>query len=217
MNDPDLVVVYPDLTAPESPPNVMRTRFRTGLPGGSGPVTMGGWDANGARYSKLYLSMWMMIEGPDYYQNNNGTKMSYFGYGRDPSPADNEGIFIMNGGGTQHFTASSFGFHFFQGGHIVPVRVMDQNVDTRKLMTCGVWHHWELLLELNTLGQANGKLKVWIDGIRILDYSDVVYITPGNLAGFRAWKWNPTWGGAGGPRIRDDYMRADHVYLSGVP
>lgn len=52
----------------------------------------------------------------------------------------------------------------------------------------------------------------------ILDYSDVVYLTPGNTAHFNLWKWNPTWGGQNGPiKSRPDYIQIDDVYLSGVP
>lgn len=216
----NLSVVFPDLTAPESPPNVHRTRFPNGLKAGTGPTDWGGWDSQGlsATKSKIYFSMWLQIEGADFEQNNNGTKMGYFGYGRAVNTsAGNEGIIILEGQGSQHFIANSFKLHYYQGGHITPARIIYQNADTRKLMTVGVWHHIEVVNELNTLGQANGILKMWIDGIKILDYNDITYITTGNTAGFWSWRWNPTWGGGLGPKTRDDYMRMDHVYISGVP
>ncbi len=215
----NLSVVFPDLTAPESPPNVHRTRFPTGLKGGTGPTDWGGWDSQGltATKSKIYFSMWLMIEGADYEQNNNGTKMGYFGFGRAVnSSAGNEGIIIMSGMGSQHYIASSFDFHYAVGGHL-PAQSFNQNVDRRKLMTVGVWHQIEMVNVENTLGQANGILQMWIDGIQILNYTNMTYITSGNTAGFWSWRWNPTWGGGLGPKTRDDYMRMDHVYISGVP
>ncbi len=210
-----------DPTAAASPPTVVRTRFPSGLKAGSGPVSFWGWDrARGRQGQKraLYLAMWIMIEGEDYFQNNNGTKMGFFGYGRDSEhSAANEGIIILNGGGKDHFTAGAFGLHFFQGGHIRPVRVLSQNKDERKLMTCGVWHQWEMVLELNDLGVANGTLRMWVDGTEIMNYGNVVYVTRENQNGFYGWKWNPTWGGGKGPRTREDFMRIDHVYMSGIP
>jgi hypothetical protein len=73
------------------------------------------------------------------------------------------------------------------------------------------------VLEVNTLGQANGIFRWWIDGNLVLDYSDMVYIFSGNTSRFFSWKWNPTWGGTLGRRTRDDFMAIDHVYLSGMP
>ena len=171
-----------------------------------------------ATKSKIYFSMWLQIEGLDYEQNNNGTKMGYFGYGRAVNTsAGNEGIIILEGQGSQHFIANAFKVHYYQGGHITPASSIFQNVDTRKLITVGVWHHIEMVNEQNTLGQANGILRMWIDGIKVMEYTNITYITPGNTAGFWSWRWNPTWGGGLGPKTRDDYMRMDHVYLSGVP
>ena len=95
-------------------------------------------------------------------------------------------------------------------------RILDQNVDTRRLMTCGVWHRWEMVLRLNTLGVTDGVLRWWVDGTLIMDYSDVTYITPGNTLGFYTFKFWPYWGGIGGSKTRDDYMQVDHIYISGI-
>jgi hypothetical protein len=58
---------------------------------------------------------------------------------------------------------------------------------------------------------------MWIDGTMVMDYSDVTYITRTTPRGFTMFKWNPTWGGSGGTRTRDDYILIDHLYLSGLP
>jgi hypothetical protein len=85
-------------------------------------------------------------------------------------------------------------------------------------MTCGVWHQWEAVLILNNLGQSDGIFEMWIDGIKIMNYSNVEYIRAGLTQKFNTWIWNPTWGGGSGPvKTRDDYILIDHVYISGVP
>src|SRR2546425_4460239 len=94
-------------------------------------------------------------------------------------------------------------------------RNLEPNVDRSLVMTVGPWHHVELLMELNKLGVANGRLNLWVDDKRVLDYRDVVYIVPGATSRFEAYKWAPTWGGAGGIRSRSDAIQIDHVYISG--
>jgi hypothetical protein len=165
--------------------------------------------------------MWIKINGPDYENQSAGTKMGFFA----------SALPLNKGGGTQSFlwlsgrgkqgAFSEFNVEVRQetgakakGGFN---RNMLQNVDRTRFMTCGQWHQWEILFELNTLGQANGVLKWWIDGHLAMDHRDITYIFPNNTNGFWNWKWNPTWGGMKGARTRDDYIYIDHVYLSGVP
>jgi hypothetical protein len=216
--DPDLVVVNPDTSAPESPPNTVRTRFFAGLQGGIAPVNMGGWDAAGTgaggQKSKLYVSVWVHILGPDYQNHPVGTKMGFIAYGEVVSGAQNQGVFRLKGNGStapQH----SFKLEVHQQNHVN--RVLGQNVNGASLMTTGTWHQWEWLVELNTLGQADGILKWWIDGTLIMDYSDMEYILPGFQTKFHQWRWQPVWGGTGSVRTRDDFIAIDHVYMSGVP
>lgn len=201
--------------APQSPSSVIRTRFPAGLPGGTGPVNWSGWDAGGYNVmkKKLYISFWVRVVGPDFENHAVLTKMGFIGYGESTSRARNQGFFTLEGTGTQG-VASSWIVKFRQQNHVS--RNLSPNVNRSKVMTAGRWHRWEAVLELNTLGRANGIFKMWIDGVQIMDYRDVVYITSGNTNGFHGWKWNPTWGGAGGTKTRDDYIEIDHVYMSGL-
>jgi hypothetical protein len=216
-NDPDLVIINPDTTAPESPPNTIRTRFPQGLNGGSAPVNMGGWDVAGSgpagQKSEVYISLWVKVLGPDYENHPVGTKMGFIAYGESPTLAQNQGVFRLKGSGGQSIMPS-YRLEFHQQNHVA--RVLTQN-GTQMPMTMGSWHHWEAYLKLNTLGQANGIFKWWMDGNLAFDYSDVVYINTGNTNKFHGWKWNPTWGGTGNVRTRDDFIALDHVYISGVP
>jgi hypothetical protein len=101
LNDPDLVVINPDTSAPESPPNTMRSRFANGLSAGLGPVNFGGWDVAGVaqagQKSKLYLSMWIKIEGQDYENQAFGTKMGFIGVGVPTSSAGTNVYFLLAG------------------------------------------------------------------------------------------------------------------------
>jgi hypothetical protein len=206
-----------DASAPQSPDSVGQTLFPNGQPSGSAPVWFDGWGVGGyasAFYSKLYVSLWVRIGGTDYENQAVGTKMGFIGYGQDPSGAANQGFAMLIGNGSQSI-GSAFNLGFWQQNNVS--RDMNQNVNTSKVMTVGPWHHWEWEMELNTLGSSNGVFKWWVDGTLITSYSDVVYITSGNTFGFYNYRWNPTWGGQGGTKTRNDYMYMDHIYISGVP
>ena len=71
------------------------------------------------------------------------------------------------------------------------------------------------VLEANTIGISDGKIKMWIDGILVASYTDVFFRDAARPLGFYLWKWNPTWGGTGGVKTQDDYIYLDHVYFSG--
>ena len=91
-----------------------------------------------------------------------------------------------------------------------------QNVNDRRLMTAGQWHHWEIVMEANHPDRRDGKLSWWIDGELAMRYDDMVYRLPSAPRGFWRLKCNPTWGGTGETKTRDDRILVDHLYLSGV-
>ncbi len=212
-----------DPTAPQSPDSIIRTRYYVGMPGGVGPVDWGGWDAAGltaGQKTKVYFSMWVKIEGPDFENQSSGTKAGFLAVGRS-GKGENELFFWLDNGTGAQAIQSNFQVLFKQQGIPQPngqiTRNMGQNVSRQHLMTCGIWHHWETVMELNAIGQSNGIFKMWIDGVMTHNYSDVTYVTPSTPAGFHLFKWNPTWGGSGGTRTRVDFIDIDHVYFSGVP
>ncbi len=206
-----------DSGAPASPPCVVRTIFPAGLRGGRGPVHFGGWeklDGPAAEKSKVYLSLWIKIEGNSFENHGVGTKMGFIAYGRPTGGSRNQGTFMLSGRNARPTVADRWLVQFNQQ---FPVnRNIRQNVGRRPLMTVGVWHQWEAVFELNRLGQDDGVLRFWIDGQLVMDYRNVRYIVPGDTVGFNLWIWNPTWGGMGGVRSRIDVIVIDHVYLSGV-
>jgi len=213
----NLGVVTPDLTAPASPPNVLSVRFPKGLVAGTGPVNFGGWDVAGktaGQKSKLYFSMWLKCVGTDYENQSVGTKMGFFGGAVATSATAHNSWFFLKGIGTQTI-APNYKVELHQSNPN-PIN-LPQNVSTQQLMACGVWHHWEAILQLNGLGQSDGKFQWWIDGTLVMDRPDLVYIYPGATNRFYDYVFNPTWGGTGGSKTRDDFWRIDHIYMSGVP
>lgn len=209
----NLTLITPDLTAPQSPPNIMQSRYPTGLAGGTGPVNVSGWDANDNVYNKIYMSVWIRIKGPNYENQATGTKLGFIAFGQNAGTAQNQGTFfaISNSALQEIDTAFKVQFRI----QAPCCRNIGQNINTSRVLKVGPWHQWEAVLEVNSVGSANGKLKMWMDGVLIADYSDVTYVDAAHPLGFYLWKWNPTWGGTGGNKTKDDYILIDHVYFSG--
>jgi hypothetical protein len=173
-----------------------------------------GWTrTQGEEYSKIYESGWIKIPSANFEQEHasNGLKMlGYWAVGIKPGP--NTQLYGWTKGvGGNPATA----FQFMMGSYLH--RDLWPNVDTRALLTCGKWHRYEIVMEINTIGQANGKFKMWWDGIQTHNYSNVTWRTASAPAKFFDRKLAPIWGGMGGPnKQRSDRVLFDHIYISGM-
>lgn len=66
----------------------------------------------------------------------------------------------------------------------------------------------------NTIGQSNGTIRFWLDGVMLMDHSDVVWITATHPVAFYGRKLDLTWGGMGGAnRTREDDIAWDHISI----
>jgi hypothetical protein len=79
----------------------------------------------------------------------------------------------------------------------------------------GRWQRWELVLKANTPGRADGELHWWIDGRKVSEYRDVNIVRAGRPDTWDLFQWNATYGGGGAPVPHDQWVRWDHVYISG--
>ena len=206
-----------DPSAPASPPGVIVTRYPQGWTAGRGPVYWNGWDSAGSLAGQkraVYLSLWMKLDGESFETAPVGTKLGFIGYGQNPRIGANQGFFILKGGA--HATIRRvFQLGFFQQNHVA--RNLGQNANNGPGMTAGRWHHWEVVLRLNTIDRADGAFRMWVDDRLIMDHDDVVYVTAKQPNGFFMYTWNPTWGGYGATKTREDRILIDQVYLSGLP
>ena len=97
-----------------------------------------------------------------------------------------------------------------------PARNLTPNLAAVPL-TRGQWHRWEVVIVANTGDLANGEAHWWIDGVKVGEYTDVLY---GSSAQPKAWggpeiSWMPIWGGIGDTVAQTMYMWMDHMYISG--
>ncbi len=132
-----------------------------GQVGGVGPADWGGWDVAGSgpagEKSKVYFSVWIKIQGPDYENHPSGTKFGFLAYGHPSSSGQSQGFFLLQNGTGAQTVQTDFAVLFLQQGIPQPngqvTRNLNPNVSRQHLMTAGSWHHWEAVLELNTQGR----------------------------------------------------------------
>ncbi len=198
----------------------LRTTFGLTLPAGTAPTSLAGWSgtqSNPTQYRQVYLSMWVKVGTPAGFLNQTAlTKFGFISYGEQPAKARNQGLFFLQGNGAVS-VMTAMELRFQQQGMVDRLLPANRNVSRAKITT-GTWHQVEAVFEANSQpGAKDGRLRIWLDGVATLDYTDVTYTTPRSTRTFQWYDWNPTWGGVGGVRTQTDYIWIDHLYLSGVP
>jgi hypothetical protein len=205
-----------DGSAPKSPNGMLQFTFPAGMKPGTSPGMVSMWSTtSGEEYSKVYESGWIKVPSSNFEEHagSQGLKMlGFWAVGKKPGP--NSQIY----GATHGFLpnpVSAFQFVLAQQSYLI--RNLWPNVDQRPLLTCGTWHHYELIMEINTLGKADGKFRMWWDNIMTHNYNNVMFRTPTYPAKFFGRKIDPTWGGPSGPnKTRTDRVWFDHIYISGM-
>ncbi|MBX7116619.1 MAG: hypothetical protein K1X64_20000 [Myxococcaceae bacterium] len=207
--------IVDDPTAPASPPGVFQFTYGAGMGCGVSPGGFFGWET-GLELRALYETGWFKIPGTDF--ENLPMQMKLLGYwgvgtGLGSNPAT---IYHVMSSATP--LASAFDSDIRFQGHISAA--IGPNRDTTKKIEVGRWHQYEMVMAINTIGQADGMLQFWLDGVQTHDYADITYVDVEHPSGFFGRSWAPVYGGncaVGAMKSRDDYLWVDHLYISGIP
>lgn len=158
-----------------------------------------------AGLTELYMGHWIKWSSP-FDWNPVGTKFDYL-FMRDAAvPAggrDNFLTMIQNNGTTLTFTQQLWNAPGTQNRY--PNR---GSVSIQK----NRWYWLEIHSRLNTVGQANGFLEIWLDDALIMQHNDVTYRTTNTTIG--SFLHSPEWGGGGGTINQNQYIWFDHTVLS---
>jgi hypothetical protein len=209
-----------DATARQSAPDTVSFLYPTGLPFGENP---GGsmWFETGQTngYRKWYESLVFRIGDAGGFETQLvGVKaLGYWGAGANTGTRDKLDQFymIIEGNGSNTSVMTQWLPWFAQQGPVAGPR-WDMNMNTGTRIIANTWHELELVMESNTIGSANGVLKVWLDGVQIMNHTTVTWIDATYPIAFHGRKLDPIWGGGGGAnRSRDDRTYFDHSYISG--
>jgi hypothetical protein len=227
------ISIVSDGTAPVSQSSALQFRFPSGMPVGNGVGLINGWQNSNStpiEYREFYESGWFRIPTHDFETPGPGMKLlGYWGVGQLGSKVPNQIYGILRGNGENTSVMSSWSFDLRQQNNVN--RSMSANRSTKRVRA-GMWHRYEVQMVLNTVDQANGVLRFWLDngdgsGLTLThEYTDVKFRTSaGNSAdgidsqsGFYGRRWDPIWGGMGGnAKTRNDYLWIDHMFIAGKP
>jgi hypothetical protein len=129
----------------------------------------------------------------------------YFRHGRSQH-VPNQNYWLLSGGsgdtgfGAKLMTSSTI--RFLQQD--IVSRGEQQNVDAGALFTAGAWHLVEYVAVLSGVDAADGEFHMWIDGVKIHEYTDVLY-RPANERRIWSSPWSADWAempGRANPRRR---------------
>lgn len=205
-----------DATARQTPSGVVTYTWPAGLsPGSSAGLGWEAWaDDSRSQRTHYYESFVFRIPDAKFEVQESSGGMKFFGWwavGQTGAANNQVAGWIASTGGNP---SSTFRIEVRQ--QIVQTRNLTQNVDATPYLTTQAWHQVEFQFIANTIGSANGVCRVWIDGHKVMDYSNVTWRTSTYRAGFFARKYDPTWGGnGGGTKTMTNSMELDHIYASG--
>jgi len=90
------------------------------------------------------------------------------------------------------------------------------NLDPNAVLKRGAWQRWELVLAANSPGKKDGEVHWWIDGKKIHEHKDIMFVGAQEDPVWTEFYWRPIWGGGGDSIARDMTLKWDHICISGA-
>lgn len=204
------VAIMADATAPKSPVNIIRITYPAGFTGGSAP-----WDGDspGFLFKTVYVSHWSRVSSNWEGHPGSGINKQYYLYTSTDVPSI---VIVLAGSGTGPLRPYIEGQNIVAGGQ---GSADPQNPDwgpnlvPSAQVTRGAWFHIELVAAMNTVGNADGYLDLWLDGVHITHVAGIKF--QDSSPSWRSLHYAPVWGGGGGTVKNTMTMDFDHIYFSG--
>jgi len=223
--------IIADATGPKGG-NSLQITWPSGLAGGDSPSRWDFWGAAGPyaytpKYNEVYIESYLKCPSADFLNNQVGTKLWYMSYGGDGSFNLNDSFMLLGKYQTPSAPMSSMSMDYHSAetddrdtadptqGSAQP---RYENLGGGKKFTCGDgWHRIEVYMNVGTPNNHNGILRVWIDGTKVAEYTNIKYLDSdfNYTHGFYHGEWTPVWGGSGPARTRSDVMYLNYFYVSG--
>jgi PKD repeat protein len=211
----DGAVVIQDSLAPRSAPGIVQQNFTPQLVGGSSPASIGRTIPN---KQVLYTAIWMKMS-PTYVGHPSSVNKIIHFYTRG---GKNVAIFTLRGIGAAALVPA-FGLQQLAA----PYRWVSGNTELFEtvanlepnLTACSVqrgqWVRYEMVLTANTPGVSDGKVELWMNGVKCLHYTGIPYVAAGENNKWEELNWSPTYGGGPVALNSTFYTQVDHIYVSG--
>jgi len=209
-----------DATAPHSPNTLVRGTWPAGMSAGTEPFSwsLGTWPEQKQLYMCFDLRLNANSGGGFELENALDKFLGFVGGAEDPNTgAQNSFILGLPGQTTGTNTnPTNFRVAVFQQNGINARYETLNGGSAPRLLTVGAWHKVEFLLQMNDVGVANGRVRIWVDDTPEVDVQNLTMRTSAIPHGFYSWKWRPTFGGRNGAKLYTDTLDIDHGYISGI-
>jgi hypothetical protein len=189
-----------DAASPASPGSVMRVGFPEGFGGGEAPSRWG-TRVLPANRGTLYVCTWVRFSASFTHNGNVGLK--YFSPRGMPGGENNHFVYFAAGGDD--------GLHlsFLAQYPDASQNTMTGSESPASSLTRGQWHKLEVLLEANTPGLRNGRLRMWANGTLAVSSDTSLFFLVGQTPTFNYLWFDPTYGGGSHPVPRDMWFDID--------
>ena len=192
-----------DGTAPMSPSNIMRVTYPAGYAAGDAPWH-GAKTISGSR-TELYYH-WTIRHSANFQGNGSGTnKIGYVWIHGNPAV-----FFSAEGSGSGPLKAQFRLQNTSDGrGQFPP----NQGVSGE--IVRGVWNEIEVQIVANTPGVRNGVARWWLNGVKVGEYTDILFAAAGQSNSWQEISIYPIWGGVTGTVSSTMTLDFDNIYVSG--
>jgi hypothetical protein len=181
-------------------------------------------------YRRLYIALDVRWSSPWDDEMSSVNKVVYWD---EASVAPSTGSFFMNFRGSKRIDVvlqHAQGYQVFPSDsapydtqRILPWLDKGESYATESPVALDTDHRIEILCDGSTAGAgaandaanpANGRLRVWLDGVLQFDLGGVRYRASGDTQ-FNGFLIDPIWGGGGDVKASSDWIEFDRVYVSG--
>ena len=194
-----------DATAPVSPSGVLEEFYPAGMSGGTAPGNVIFTGTNGA--TEVFVGFWFKMS-PNFQGHSSGVNKLVNIW----TPFDIHWLRVNSW--SQYDTDGSRQngpFYLVATNRSSPYDLLQNQVQTMVPIVPGQWHKVEWHLTTAGAAPGNGRVRWWLDGVLLGDYSNLAS-TMGSA--FSEFQISPTWGGNGDTMGSDSYMRFDQVFIS---
>ena len=187
-----------------------------GWPGGAEPTKT--WVYYGAptTYTQLYVSFWVKLSS-NWYRGSSGGGNKIFFFNNNGTTHSGTVIAEAFGGGPDTAGTGALFVDVATQSSPDPNNWSAHNVSSVRIVR-NTWQRWEVLLIDPGAGINNCTIKVWIDGVAALNVTNAFFGDASYDHHFSGIEFTPVWGGSGNAKVpADQYLWADHIYVSGHP
>jgi len=157
----------------------------------------------------MYTSLWVKFSSNWVGHLSSVNKVFYWQVSEDQI-ARARLYLLGRGGGSENLLVEAV----TQGTPTGDQRLLRANLVPNAQFVRGRWHRLETLVRCNTGANSDGQLTVWLDGVKVMEHQDVIFVGASETHQWTGFELTPVWGGVSDQLSAAQQLSVDHLYLS---